>query len=77
MITALQCKLGRTALGWNVHTLAKEAQVGANTVSQFERSLVKTNASTINVIEAVLAKNGIVFINNSEGEGIFLRAKAK
>jgi transcriptional regulator with XRE-family HTH domain len=75
MITPLQCKLGRTALGWTTITLAHEAKVTANTVSQFERNVVKTNASTIQVIERVLADNGISFISNEQGEGVLLRRK--
>jgi DNA-binding transcriptional regulator YiaG len=73
MISPLQCKLGRTALGWTTHALAREAQVSANTVSKFEAGKVKPNPSTVQVIKLALERHGVIFIDNGVGEGVKLR----
>jgi transcriptional regulator with XRE-family HTH domain len=75
MISPLQCKLGRTALGWTTHVLAEKAKVAANTVSQFERSKVKPNASTVAVIRLAMEKEGVTFISEEEEEGVKVRRR--
>jgi predicted transcriptional regulator len=72
MISPLQCKLGRTALGWTTHNLAHEAGVSANTVSKFEAGKVKTNSATVQVIQLALERHGVVFVDNGF-EGVKVR----
>jgi transcriptional regulator with XRE-family HTH domain len=74
MITPLQVRMARAALGWGVRELGMEAGISANTVSRFETggaSLVET----LTQMQSALEKAGIVFIPADEhgGPGVRLR----
>jgi transcriptional regulator with XRE-family HTH domain len=72
MMTPLQCKLGRTALGWTVRQLAQKAKVSANTVSRFESGKTEAQPSTVTVMQQALELEGIEF-TNGDAPGIRVR----
>jgi transcriptional regulator with XRE-family HTH domain len=74
MISPMQVRMARAALGWGVRELGMKAGISANTVSRFENgggALVET----VIQIEAALEKAGIVFISADQqrGPGVRLR----
>ena len=76
-ISPTQCRCARALLNWSMKQLANKTGISVPTISAFEggkRKLIPANAR---IIETVLIEAGIVFINNSEGEGAILRRKNK
>ena len=61
MITRLQLRMARTALGWGVRDLAKKAGVSPNTVSRFENG-AGARADTLGHLQEVLEDAGVVFV---------------
>lgn len=77
MITAIQCKMARAAVGWGVRDLAREAQVGVATVTRFENGQAAPIPATIAAIARALESAGVLFIApNGEGPGVRLRKDA-
>jgi transcriptional regulator with XRE-family HTH domain len=74
MMTPLQCKLGRTALGWTVRQLAHTAKVSANTVSRFESGKTEAQPSTVIVMQQALEAGGVEFTNGDQ-PGVRLKRK--
>lgn len=73
MITGIQCRMARAALGWAVQKLAERSGVGINTVSRFEND-AETLASTVRKIQAALQAAGVEFIDSGDGgPGVRLR----
>jgi ribosome-binding protein aMBF1 (putative translation factor) len=64
MLTAVQCKMGRAALGWSVKDLARHAHISANTVVRFENARHEANASTLLVIKQAFEAAGVQFTEN-------------
>jgi transcriptional regulator with XRE-family HTH domain len=60
MITAIQCRMARAALGWGVRDLAKYAHIGANTVARIE-SGKPANHSTFQAIRQAFEAAGVRF----------------
>jgi transcriptional regulator with XRE-family HTH domain len=60
MITVMQCRMARTALGWGVRDLAKHAHIGTNTVARFE-SGKPVNVSTMTLIKITFEAAGVQF----------------
>ncbi|WP_409528101.1 multiprotein-bridging factor 1 family protein [Rhizobium sp.] len=72
-IIAIQCRLARTALGWNSDRLAEVAKVSTQTVKRFERG-EELRQATVAKIQKALEEAGIEFIpENGGGVGIRLR----
>ncbi len=73
MITRLQMRMARAALGWGVRDLAKAAGVSPNTVSRFENG-AGARADTLQHLQEVLERAGIVFLpaDREIGPGIRL-----
>ncbi|MEM9627796.1 MAG: transcriptional regulator [Pseudomonadota bacterium] len=69
MITGLQVKLARTALGWSAPTLANAAGVATNTVSRFENDK-GANVATMTAFQATLEAAGVQFIDDGERIGV-------
>ena len=65
MITAVQCKMARAALGWGVRDLAREAQVGVSTVTRFE-SGTEPIPATLAAIRRALEAAGVEFIDGEK-----------
>ena len=74
MITAIQCKMARAALGLSVRELARRAGISQSTVVAFESGKVKPNASTVSVIQRALEDGGVEFINGGQ-PGVRLKGK--
>jgi len=74
MITRLQVRMARTALGWGVRDLAKKAGVSPTTVTRFENG-AHTRVDTLGQIQEVLERAGIMFVaaDESGGPGVRLR----
>ena len=74
MITRLQVRMARTALGWGVRDLARKAGVSPTTVTRFENG-AHTRADTIGQIQEVLERAGVIFVaaDESGGPGVRLR----
>jgi transcriptional regulator with XRE-family HTH domain len=74
MITRLQVRMARTALGWGVRELARKAGVSPTTVTRFENG-AHTRVDTLGQIQDVLERAGIIFVPADEagGPGVRLR----
>ena len=74
MITRLQVRMARTALGWGVRDLARKAGVSPTTVTRFENG-AHTRVDTLGQIQDVLERAGVIFVPADEagGPGVRLR----
>jgi transcriptional regulator with XRE-family HTH domain len=74
MITRLQVRMARTALGWGVRDLARKAGLSPTTVTRFENG-AHTRVDTLGQIQDVLERAGIIFVPADEagGPGVRLR----
>jgi len=74
MISPIQVRMARAALGWGVRDLGKKAGISANTVSRFENG-GGAMVETLIQIQAALEEAGIVFISADQqaGPGVRLR----
>jgi transcriptional regulator with XRE-family HTH domain len=74
MITPVQCKMARAALGWSSRDLAQRAQVGIATINRFETEARDPNPATLAAIRRALEEGGVAFIpQNGGGPGVRLR----
>jgi transcriptional regulator with XRE-family HTH domain len=65
VITGLQIKLGRLALGWTAQTLADRAHLGVATISRAEQSDVPPiTVSNLFAIQRALEDGGVIFIED-------------
>jgi transcriptional regulator with XRE-family HTH domain len=74
MITRVQVKMARAALGWGVRDLAAKAGVSANTVSRYENG-ADALGETLSRIQHEFEKAGIVFIDQGNGSGPGVRLR--
>ena len=73
MISRVQVRMARAALGWSVRDLASRAGLAANTVSRFENGS-DAYGETLTKIQRSFEQAGIIFIDeNDEGPGVRLR----
>ena len=74
MITPLQVKMARTALGWGVRDLAKKAELAANTVSRFENGS-DVMVGTLSQMQNALEEAGVIFLpaDDTGGPGVRLK----
>jgi len=74
VITPVQVRMARAALGWGVRDLAKHAGLSANTVSRFENDF-GAMVETLARIQETLETAGIAFIpaDQQRGPGVRLR----
>lgn len=74
MITSIQSKMARAAIGWGVRELAAKANVGVSTVTRFEAGQVEPIPATIAAIRRALEAAGVEFIaENGGGAGVRMR----
>lgn len=75
IITPMQMKLARTALGFGVRDLAAAAGVAPSTVQRFESERGDMHSRTLDRVQRVLEEAGIVFIDADAdgGPGVRLR----
>jgi transcriptional regulator with XRE-family HTH domain len=74
MITPLQVRMARAALGWGVRQLSTKAGVATNTVSRFENGY-GAMVETLTRIQGALENAGVIFIaaDQTGGPGVRLR----
>ncbi|MFT4129094.1 transcriptional regulator [Labrys sp. (in: a-proteobacteria)] len=72
-MTPLQCKMARTALGWGVIDLAREAHVSTQTIVRFERG-DQLKSQTVGNLRSTMEAAGVEFIpENGGGVGVRLK----
>ena len=79
MLTGLQIRAARAALGWSATALAEEAGVAMKTIARFEQvdGVPPSRSATLARIQRVLEAAGVEFIGTPEdGPGIRLRRAA-
>ena len=78
MITRLQVRMARTALGWGVRDLARKAGVSPTTVTRFENG-ADARVDTLSQMQDVLERAGIIFVPADEhgGPGVRLRERRR
>jgi transcriptional regulator with XRE-family HTH domain len=73
-VTSAQVRMARAALNWTVRDLAEAAGLHRNTVTNLEIGRYAGDPQTLLVIEQVLTKAGVEFIDeNGGGPGVRLR----
>jgi transcriptional regulator with XRE-family HTH domain len=74
MITRVQIRMARAALGWGVRDLADRAGLAPNTVSRFENG-ADARVDTLTQMQDVLERAGIIFVpaDDQAGPGVRLR----
>ena len=74
VITRLQVRMARAALGWGVRELAEKANLAPNTVSRFENG-AGARVDTLAQIQEALEKQGVIFVpaDDSGGPGVRLK----
>lgn len=75
MLTPMQIRLARTALGLGVRELAAAAGISPSTVQRFESGVGGMQTRTLAGLQGVLEERGIVFIyaDDTAGPGIRLK----
>lgn len=76
IITPMQVKLARTALGLGVRELATAAEVAPSTVQRFESGKGDMHSRTLDKVQRVLEDGGIMFIGADAEGGPGVRLKA-
>ena len=76
IMTPLQMKLARTAVGLGVRELAAAAGIAPSTVQRFESGKGDMHSRTLDRVQQVLEEAGIIFIaaDATGGPGVRLRA---
>jgi len=73
-VTSAQLKMARAALNWTVRDLAEATGLHRNTITNIEVGRYAGDEKSLEIIEAVLKKAGVVFIDeNGGGPGVRLR----
>jgi transcriptional regulator with XRE-family HTH domain len=79
MLTGLQIRAARAALGWSAVVLAEKAGVAMKTIARFEQvdGVPPSRSSTLLDVQKALEAAGVEFIGTPEdGPGIRLRRAA-
>jgi len=73
-VTSAQVRMARAALNWTVRDLAEAAGLHRNTITNIEVGRYAGDPQTLAIIEKVLTRAGVVFIDeNGGGAGARLR----
>ena len=76
-MTSAQLRMARAALNWTVRRLAEVSGVHRNTITNIEVGRYAGDPKTLEMIETVLKRAGIQFIEeNGGGSGVRLRKRA-
>jgi DNA-binding XRE family transcriptional regulator len=77
-VTSAQVRMARAALGWTVRDLAQAAGLHRNTITNLEVGRYAGDAQTLSIIEKVLTRAGVDFIDeNGGGPGVRLRKRQR
>jgi transcriptional regulator with XRE-family HTH domain len=75
-VTSAQVRMARAALDWTVRDLAEATDLHRNTITNIETGRYAGDLATLNVIETVLKRAGVEFIDeNGGGPGVRLRKR--
>lgn len=75
-VTSAQVRMARAALNWTVRDLAEAAGLHRNTITNLETGRYSGDPETLAIIEQVLKKAGVEFIDeNGGGSGVRLRKR--
>jgi ribosome-binding protein aMBF1 (putative translation factor) len=70
--------MARAALGWTVRDLAKASKLHRNTINNIEVGRYAGDPETLAIIEKILSRAGIEFIEeNGGGAGVRLRKRQR
>ncbi|CDX39596.1 Helix-turn-helix motif [Mesorhizobium plurifarium] len=73
MVSPRQIRAARALLGWSQQELADKAIVSLNALARLESGKVDSRVSTMQAIEAALARAGVEFLSaGQKGEGVRL-----
>ncbi|MEI9406995.1 helix-turn-helix domain-containing protein [Mesorhizobium argentiipisi] len=73
MVSPRQIRAARALLGWSQQELADKAIVSLNALARLESGKVDSRLSTMQAIEAALARAGVEFLPAGQrGEGVRL-----
>lgn len=75
MLEPIQVKLARVALGFGVRELAEAASIAPSTITRFESGKGGMQARTLDKIQRVLERGGVVFIEADKDGGVGVRLK--
>ncbi|MDX2273946.1 MAG: helix-turn-helix transcriptional regulator [Hyphomonadaceae bacterium] len=75
MLEPIQVKLARVALGLGVRELAEAAAIAPSTITRFESGKGGMQARTLDKIQRVLERGGVVFIDADGNGGVGVRLK--
>jgi len=75
LLEPIQVKLARVALGLGVRELAEAADIAPSTITRFESGKGGMQARTLDKIQRVLERGGVVFIDPDTGGGVGVRLK--
>ena len=70
MITPKQIRAARSLLGWTQNNLAGKCGLSIVGINRLEREISDPRSSTLRIIQATFEKEGIVFINEDDFEGV-------
>jgi transcriptional regulator with XRE-family HTH domain len=73
MISAIQSKMARAALGWSIREAAAKAGLGVATVARFEAGIVQPTKANLATLRQTFEREGVVFLDDGEGPGVKLR----
>lgn len=76
IITPIQVKLARTAVGLGVRELAAKAEVAPSTVQRFESGRGDMHSRTLDRVQQVLEEAGVIFVGADAEGGPGVRLKA-
>ena len=77
-VTSAQVRMARAALNWTVRDLAEAAGLHRNTITNLEVGRYAGDPETLEIIEQVLKKAGVEFIEeNGGGPGVRLRQQTR
>ena len=77
MLDPRQVVAARALLGWTQAELAKNAQIGSNTMKVFEKSQGNTTPVIVSAIQRTLEDAGVEFINDDGRIGVALATDRK
>lgn len=75
MLEPIQIRLARVALGLGVRELAEAADIAPSTITRFESGKGGMQARTLDKIQKVLERSGVVFIDADSEGGVGVRLK--
>lgn len=76
MITPVQIRMARAALGMSARALAEQSGVAQNTIQRFETERGGVLATTLDRLQQTLEAAGVIFVSADAngGPGVRLRA---